>query len=323
MSKSCFVIASYCDNQLKVDVLDKCINNLKEYNIDICLCANYPLNTNIQKKVNYYLFDKSNPIFKFPEHYMIHWQTYRNIKMIINNDDYGYTHLQQIRRGFDFMKSNNYNKIIFINYDAFIGKKLFNKINNDIDNYDASLLYWNKNNLNMAIFGITTKIDLNHITKNNYKSFNGFAEQFFKNTISKFNIIKNDHNTYNKIEDFYTMMDFNGNSEYKQNNFPISEEKTLFSNFNDENCRIHIGNYNGNVGIFIFDIQNNSKINLNINNKIITYKNVNDYILHEIKIKYDEFINNNITIEIEVNNKMINQKNIDLFKKINSYLNKI
>jgi autotransporter strand-loop-strand O-heptosyltransferase len=61
-SEHIFVIDSWTDTKSKEDDLIKLITRLKEYNIDIIVAAHYPVNTEIQKMVNYYIYDEDNPL---------------------------------------------------------------------------------------------------------------------------------------------------------------------------------------------------------------------------------------------------------------------
>jgi hypothetical protein len=40
--KECFVITTYCNTPYRVEELKKCINNLRQFDIDILVHAHYP-----------------------------------------------------------------------------------------------------------------------------------------------------------------------------------------------------------------------------------------------------------------------------------------
>jgi hypothetical protein len=178
--KTVFLITSYCDTDLKIEVLNECIDNLKSISgYDICLHAHYPLNDNIQKRVNYYLYDSSNPILYYPEKYITWWIKYKQYTLHIYTEDYGYAVLQQWKRGFDFLK-NIYDNIIILNYDTIITEKLLNEIENKSDFEGCAFLHENDNVI-MPLASIKSSSELfNKISKEKYKEINGFAEDFAK-----------------------------------------------------------------------------------------------------------------------------------------------
>lgn len=58
--KSIFIIDSYADNNLKINLLSECINSVKKLGMDILLVSHYPIPNDVSKLVNYYIFDKDN-----------------------------------------------------------------------------------------------------------------------------------------------------------------------------------------------------------------------------------------------------------------------
>ena len=62
--KEIALIGSYCNTKTKLDILENQIDSLKLLNLDILVFGRYPLPLHIQKKCDYFIFDKSNPILK-------------------------------------------------------------------------------------------------------------------------------------------------------------------------------------------------------------------------------------------------------------------
>ena len=145
--KKCFLVTSYCNTEEKVDVIRKTIDNIKRYGIDICVHAHYPLPVDIQNDVNYYIYDKSNPVLTFEKdgRGLLFWKRHMKSKTKINTikHDYGYTVLQQYKRGAGFLDSlNKYDVINVINYDTNFTEEFY--LNNEsymIDN-DVVLYYY-------------------------------------------------------------------------------------------------------------------------------------------------------------------------------------
>ena len=124
---TCFLITSFCNSEKKVSCLENCIDNLKKISKnDICIHAHFSLPSSIQKRVNHFMYDYSNPILKFPEKYLNFWRKHldSNLTMSIAKNDFGFTVLQQWKRGYDYLKQLGYDSIIIINYDVIITDNL-------------------------------------------------------------------------------------------------------------------------------------------------------------------------------------------------------
>lgn len=57
-----FIIGCWTDSKEKEDVLIKLINKLKNFKVPIILAGHYPVGPDIQKMIDYYIFDKNNDI---------------------------------------------------------------------------------------------------------------------------------------------------------------------------------------------------------------------------------------------------------------------
>jgi len=191
VKKGCFLITTYCENESKLKILKDCILNLKEKsNLDILLYNHHTIPESIEKLVNYSVYDYSNPIFKYPEKYLI-----VDDKII---DDYGYAALQQLKRGYFFLKNINYDFMIAINYDVIIDNFLINFIINKIETNNAILFYNYHNIIKLTLSCFCTYLDniFNDITKEDYikNAEDTYAEIYFQNIINK-----NDQISFHKV----------------------------------------------------------------------------------------------------------------------------
>lgn len=299
--KNCILILSYCDKKEKYDILLKTLSNTKKFNYDIFLYSHYPLNGNdIQNKVNYYLYDYSNPILKYPKEFgMVHWRIFNNkYKLKIHIDDYGYAVIQMFKRGVDFLKILNYERVIILNYDTYIDNYIVDKIEDDLNFKDLSLFYWNKRwknykHLNPNIFGLNiNNINLNSFNKENFIKKQIIAEDFLHDSFENVCSIINLHDDYK--EHFH--------AEYSINSWDI---------YNFKDYKIHIGNYNNNVGLLIFSVK--KQLNLVINRKVYvinknsfyfnTYGSWSDFSEYDIEIKIDNNIINKDIIKTFIERK--------------------
>ena len=80
-NKNLVIILCYCDTQSKLDLLSNMILSLKD-KYDILVSTHSPLPLEIQKDINYLVYDKSNPILKYPERGM---QFILNVHPVVKN----------------------------------------------------------------------------------------------------------------------------------------------------------------------------------------------------------------------------------------------
>ena len=79
-NKNLVIIECYCDTEEKLSLLDKMITTLND-KFDILVTTHYFLPERIQAKIDYLIYDKSNPILKYPERGMEFWRKISNIKI--------------------------------------------------------------------------------------------------------------------------------------------------------------------------------------------------------------------------------------------------
>ena len=145
--KECFVITTYCNTSDRIEELKKCIKNLNRFNIDILIHAHYPLNSDIQQSVKYYIYDSTNPVIRDGSKVIIRWKWYvtANKLLTIINPDYSYAVMNQWCESMKFLKEKEYDIIHVINYDTFISDFIFKKHQESLLNHDAIFEYTNLN----------------------------------------------------------------------------------------------------------------------------------------------------------------------------------
>jgi hypothetical protein len=305
--KCCFLITSYCDTTLKVEILNECIDNLKTIsNNDICVHAHYPLGCDIQKQVNFYLYDKSNPVLKYPEKYITYWKQIHNLTLHIYTDDYGYAVLQQWKRGFDFLK-NIYDYIIILNYDVNITKKLLQKIENK-SNYDGCIFLHENGSVISPLSVISTKTNLfEKITLDEYKIVNGFAENFVEYLYRDSNCYRFNFNEYK--DDFFTSLDFNGKDKIKEN--LLNDHYSPYDIFKFDNFDIFIGENNNFLNILFYNLNKETDVKIYYE-KLNIYENIiSNYVLINTNIDIAQLDINKLIIiaddvELKIDNSIIN-----------------
>ena len=106
-NKNLVIIECYCDTEEKLSLLDKMITTLND-KFDILVTTHYFLPERIQAKIDYLIYDKSNPILKYPERGMEFWRKISNIKITHIMDDYGWTVYNLKKNAISFCADLNY-----------------------------------------------------------------------------------------------------------------------------------------------------------------------------------------------------------------------
>lgn len=118
-----FVIDCWPNNESKENDLVNLIKRLKLYNIQILLTGHYPIKPEIQKMVDYYIFDKNNPLLLSSEFakYDVHsgrWTDFDNY--FVSNEmefHHDYAIWETMRNAFNFCNYLNKKYIHFLEYD--------------------------------------------------------------------------------------------------------------------------------------------------------------------------------------------------------------
>ena len=300
-NKYCFLITSYCDTDQKVEILNECIDNLRKISSnDICLHAHYPLNE-IQKKVNHYIYDSSNPVLKYPEKYITWWRTYFDFTLNIYKDDYGYAVLQQWKRGFDFLK-NLYDNIIIINYDVIITKNLLTDIESKSNLNGCNFLHENSNTIT-PLLSINTKSNIfDNISIEKYKSVNGFAENFTEYLYRDSNCYRFNFNEYK--DDYYTMLDFEGITKFKDNK--LTQHYSPYDSLNFGDFDIFLGEKDNILNVFFYNISRELDVKIYYDDIIFNEKINSNYLLMNTGIVYSNFISSKLNIVVNGNELKFN-----------------
>jgi SAM-dependent methyltransferase len=70
------LISSFCDNQEKIDVLEKNIDIIKSHGLDVIVISPFNLPENITSKCDYFFITKDNPILDWPIRSMYSWRVW-------------------------------------------------------------------------------------------------------------------------------------------------------------------------------------------------------------------------------------------------------
>lgn len=147
-NKNLVIILSHCDTEEKLKVLENNIQQLKTNNFDILLTSHIPLPGNIQSQVEYFIYDKSNPILHWPKRGMTYWKILptdtENLKLVNILSDYGWTAFNQLLTSSHLGLSLEYDHYSFINYDIIFTPQIIETMKLP-HNFLCSKVYESKN----------------------------------------------------------------------------------------------------------------------------------------------------------------------------------
>jgi autotransporter strand-loop-strand O-heptosyltransferase len=148
-----FVIDCWPDNESKENDLIGLIKILKAFNIPILLTGHYPIKVEIQKMVDYYLYDKNNPLLKseeFDSHQVSsgRWTDMGNHRIDNAHEfHHDYAIWETMRNAFNFCKYLGKEKIHFLEYDNLPDEYQYRQafLERMNDGFDAVLYEYHEN----------------------------------------------------------------------------------------------------------------------------------------------------------------------------------
>jgi|TARA_R110000823_G_scaffold236385_4_gene362088 hypothetical protein len=270
MNNNLACILSHCDSSEKLISLENNIKTLKKCGFKILLASHIPLDKKITSSVNYFIYDKSNPILNFPEKALLYWKSISINSTPTSLDellpDYGFTPYNQVHKIGAFCREFNYDNFTFINYDVVITPKIINEITNLQGNV-VSKVKWKDTSTKFLTTEYTPSLLLFSFTK---KDFNKITP-----LIKKEDYIKITENSQNPSEFYlnHLLKDTECKifTEYIEDSFDFTYANIQLWNFNTENDDYSLffdGDY-----IILYDLKTPLKINLD-GKDIVVDKNV-------------------------------------------------
>lgn len=231
MNNDLCIIMAYCNTDEKIELLKKCITDLKDKNKDIFLTSHYPVPFDIQKMVNYYYYDCNNDILTFKnggfEKYNINlwkWEHISNctlsyIYKYLDSDIkiHAYAIWTLIQNAVATVKIKNYKNLHIIDYDVLIGESdILEQHNRILDEKDC-VIYYSDHVLNLFSISTISADKIFSLYKNINEYFSDYNLDFlFENRFYQLLVKENinfqmfsDHDLMKKV------VYLNGNSEIK------------------------------------------------------------------------------------------------------------
>ena len=192
--KKLYCITSHCNTKEKIESLKRTIKQLNDLNRDILLISHIPLSEDIIESVNYFIYDRSNPILHYPERVMFVWSKIdingETVSLNIKLPDYGFTAINQYSRIASFCDNLDYDFYEILNYDIqFTDEILHNSLNNNFLTkvYDPNHSYRWPSLMWFGVTPSTMKLIKDEWTRKDYVEINlRDAEQYIEKKYAQY-----------------------------------------------------------------------------------------------------------------------------------------
>jgi hypothetical protein len=126
--KKVALISSFCNNQEKMDVLEKNIKIIKSHGLDVIVISPFNLPEYLTKQCDYFLITKDNPILDWPTRAMYAWRglNFNGTKYNLAKTypDYGFAGLTQIKQLSQIALGLDYSQFYHMIYDIKIDENV-------------------------------------------------------------------------------------------------------------------------------------------------------------------------------------------------------
>jgi hypothetical protein len=276
--KEIIIVGSYCNTKKKLDCLIDLINKAKENGMDVLVYGRYPIPEHVQAMCDYWVYDKSNPIFKTERKSFI-W--HKNFGKKISREveiDWGFAAIEQIIKSLGVVKSFSYEVAYWVNYDIDLSNfSEFKSLCLEKMKLCSCVMYPWPNLVGVCLTAIGFKVNESYarlkgvITKTNYdsilRSTNFIPEDIFKRMVEMSEL---DY----FITDFYSPMKALINSSGERLHGSIPEEfeetkkyfgKCFIGTNRDRNIRvIYLAGVSEKIEEILFDFGNQKLSFLNL-----------------------------------------------------------
>jgi len=120
-TKKIALISSYCDTEEKLKILERNIDNVKNFGIDVMVVSPIILPESVQQKCDYFFLMKDNPVLDWPQKAIYFWRIFKlgdkSIKTTKTVPDYGWAGLYQVKKLSEIALNLDYDYFYHMIYD--------------------------------------------------------------------------------------------------------------------------------------------------------------------------------------------------------------
>lgn len=230
--KEVVIILSHADSPDKLEILDKCIREIKSQGHPIIIATHIQVPQEYYDIVDYVVYDKENPLIRYDElpgaPIITLWHTDEKMSHSYSiKYNHSYAVMKLIKSAIGLAYSNGYEKAHFVNYDYVIKEYVLKRHSLALEDYDI-FSYYNddydktRKHVNTGLFSVKVKpfLEASNLIENkhdflskNQAIFESFVYQYYVEeigmsiklddctSISKGNILNNKSLLKNIIDD--------------------------------------------------------------------------------------------------------------------------
>ena len=244
-------ILSHADTTDKIEILKKCLFEMKKQNYKVLLSSHIEVPDDIKEQLDYFVYDKENPLIlnrEFPNMAHIHiWQNYPGYNQTYSLDyNHSYAVLKLIKNSLAIANINGYEKIHFVNYDYVLYDDYILKTHSEsLEKVDLYSYYYDKfeqsrEHINTGLFSIRV---------------NPYVE-IFKKINSKEDFLSSNQAVFEKYFYYETLKNnltlFLDDQEKLLNTRNVMNSKSTFKHVIEDKIHVYLSKENNTENHFIY-----------------------------------------------------------------------
>ena len=213
--KKVALISSFCNDQEKIDVLNKNIDIIKELGLDIIVLSPFFLPKEIVDKCDYFFVTKDNPVYEWPKKGWNFWRELpykgKTLKISKTVSDYGWAGVHQVKQLSELALNLDYTHYYHLIYDLKITDNIRLQFNQSPPD---KIVFPSKRGDTIWKVGLHFMI----FSKENLRKFTSFITEESYNTIDKLD------SAFDWLAKIVELMPI------KIGDFPVEDEIYIFEN---------------------------------------------------------------------------------------------
>jgi hypothetical protein len=219
MSKQVVVILSHADTVDKLEILEKCVCEIKKQGYPIILSTHIQVPDKYYDLVDYIVYDKDNPLIPYSEfkdmssiHIWYQDDKIRHSYPIEKNHSYAV--LKLIKSSVGLAYSNGYEIAHFVNYDYVINENILKNHSSALEEYEMFSYYYDpfdpsRKHINTGLFSVRIQRFLEISNQiNSIESFIEKGQPVFEHFVYQHYVVENKMSVKNENQELL----FNGNT---------------------------------------------------------------------------------------------------------------
>jgi hypothetical protein len=200
--KEVVIILSHADTSDKLEMLEKCVCEIKKQGYPIILSTHIQVPDNYYDLVDYIVYDKDNPLIPYSE-----FKDISSIHVWYQDDkishsypiekNHSYAVMKLIKSSIGLAYSNGYEVVHFVNYDYVVNENVLKNHSSALEEYEMFSYYYDafdsdRKHINTGLFSVRTQRFLEISNKiNSMESFIKKGQPVFERFVYQYYVIEN------------------------------------------------------------------------------------------------------------------------------------